>query len=350
MTLTFFGGLPGAPCRVTVLPSPIKNAWLPDHRAAWRELAGEFTSLPDIAQRTCWWFALSILSKSDCASSCMVRLSPARRRADPSKQHWIDSIDRIASADGIVDGQTMLQWRETILGRTRAAWRTGGVRFGVAADGVNDLCFCVDADAVPDLIADWSAFVAQHKGDPGAALVAFRQLVLIHPFPDGNGRMARVVVAHLTAACGLPRLLMMPALALFRARNDGDRADYSTAFASGDASLFSRFVLDRTKRLLSTARQLAPRIERAVADNLPPAAPGSFPSLLNRRLSEWPVVAVEELSRIGRCSARNVHRWCESYAGSGGFSYDGSQLVWRSLLEDLDRIEPEFWAPVRDSF
>ena len=349
MTLTFFGGLPDAPRRVAVLPLPIENVPFPDHRAAWSELGNEFSTLPVICQRTWWWFALSMLSGAVSASSCIVRLSPTRRCADRSRQHWIDAIERIESDGDCIDGQMLLRWGAKFLGQTQAAWRTGGVRFGVAPDGVNDLCFCIDAEAVPQLITDWSAFLARHKRNPDATLIAFRQLVLIHPFRDGNGRLARMVAAHLSGLAGLPRLLMMPTLALFRARNDGDRVAYSRAFTSSDASVFSRFVLDRTAHCLSAIRLHTSRLELAVTDGLLPANPGSIPSLLNRRLLEWPVVSVEELASIGRCSSRNAYRWCETYAGSGGYSFDGSQLVWRSLLENLDQVEPEFWAAARAS-
>lgn len=51
-----------------------------------------------------------------------------------------------------------------------------------------------DADAVPDLVA---AFLSSLSGDEGPVLVraamAHLNLVMIHPFRDGNGRMARAV-------------------------------------------------------------------------------------------------------------------------------------------------------------
>lgn len=348
MTISFFGGGPGAPHRVVLLPSLLTNTFSPNHGGAWQALGLEFSSMPRMSQRVWWWLALTLLTESTNVSDCLTRFAPALRRSDGSKGHWIDATE--IGQGKRIDRLWLSQQCGALFGRTAEPFRSGGVRFGVAANGKSDLAFCIDPDAVPELIEDWSEFATRHGDVPDGVLVAFRQLVLIHPFRDGNGRLARMVVAQLSESCGLPRLLMMPALAMFRARNDHERAAYSAAFASSDASVFSRFVLDRTTCLLSTIRQLSPRIERAATDGLQQATPGSFPSLLNRRLLEWPVVTVEELSRIGRCSSRNVHRWCDTYAGSESFSFDGSQLVWRSLLENLDQVEPGFWAAVRDSF
>lgn len=349
MTIAFFGGEPGAPRRVILLPSLLANVRSPMHADAWVALGFDFCALPQIARRVWWWMALTLLTTSNKISDCLQRFAPALRRSAIDAQSWIDATETTRNFECRIDGQLLAQWSGALFGHMAEPFRSGGIRFGVAADGKSDLAFCIDPDAIPELIEDWSEFVARYGGVPDGVLVAFRQLVLIHPFRDGNGRLARMVVAHLTESCGLPRFLMMPALALFRARSSSDRAAYSTAFASSDASVFNRFVLDRTACLVAEMRRHVWRLQRAVADCPVAASAGSFQSVLNRRLLEWPVVALDELARIGRCSSRNAQRWCETYANSAGFTFDGTQLVWRSLLDELDQIEPDFWAPAQES-
>lgn len=344
MSLTFFGGLPGAPPRVTLIPSPIASTEPPDCRAAWASAGSIFAALPAVSQRAWWWFALSLISKSDRVSSCLLRFAPTRGHAHAPHRHWIDFVEHTAAIDRGIDHVRLLQWSSAILGTPNPQWRTCGIRFGVASDGSSDLSFGVDPTAIPGLIMDWRDYVAAHTGSADAALVAFRQLVLIHPLHDGNGRLARIVVAHLTRAAGLPSLIMMPALAMYRARSDIDRAAYSAAISCSDPQRFNRFVLERTMLLSSALRLHDDVFRRAEDDFRPLTIEGSFPSMIRRRLMTWPVVSVEALAKSTHCSLRNAHRWCETYAGRSGFEFDGAQLIWRSLLDQLDVIEPLFWS------
>lgn len=66
-----------------------------------------------------------------------------------------------------------------------------------------------DHQQAPELVADLLAFVAEQRGRLDAVILAglfHKQLVIIHPFMDGNGRTARLATTVLLAGLGLQTL------------------------------------------------------------------------------------------------------------------------------------------------
>ena len=98
---------------------------------------------------------------------------------------------------------------------------------------------------VPALMAAFGAWLADAGGAAGAAFDAHFRLTAIHPFSDGNGRAARLLMNLLLIRGGYPPVAVRPE----------DRAAYlaalETASVTGDVSLFRALM---HARLLATTR------------------------------------------------------------------------------------------------
>lgn len=64
---------------------------------------------------------------------------------------------------------------------------------------------------VPALMGDFAAWLAHAPGTPEAAFHAHRRLVDIHPFNDGNGRTARLLMNLILIRAGYPPVAVRPA-------------------------------------------------------------------------------------------------------------------------------------------
>ena len=63
---------------------------------------------------------------------------------------------------------------------------------------------------VPALMGDFAAWLGTAHANPEAAFVAHRRLVEIHPFNDGNGRTARLLMNLLLIRGGYPPVAVRP--------------------------------------------------------------------------------------------------------------------------------------------
>jgi Fic family protein len=97
---------------------------------------------------------------------------------------------------------------------------------------------------IPALMGDFSAWLATAPATPDGAFEAHRRLVDIHPFNDGNGRTARLLMNLVLLRAGYPPISVRPEdrLAYLRALQDaqsgkGDEAFRRLLFGRLDASL-----------------------------------------------------------------------------------------------------------------
>ena len=115
---------------------------------------------------------------------------------------------------------------------------------------------------IPALMGDFSAWLAAAPATPETAFAAHLRLVAIHPFEDGNGRTARLLMNLVLIRAGYPPVAVRPE----------DRLDYLRALqqaqaGSGDET-FSRLLYER---LDATLREYLSALRQA----LPAAAPTS---------------------------------------------------------------------------
>ncbi len=88
---------------------------------------------------------------------------------------------------------------------------------------------------VPVLMSDFAAWLSVQALAPSTAFAAHRRLVAIHPFNDGNGRTARLLMNLLLLRSGHPPVAI-------RLR---DRIAYLAALQSGDTAIFDRLLYTR---------------------------------------------------------------------------------------------------------
>jgi Fic family protein len=120
------------------------------------------------------------------------------------------------------------------------AWDAGTIEFPGPAD-------------IPALMAKYCSWLAAAPNDPASAFEAHVGVLSIHPFNDGNGRTARLLMNLILARAGYPAIAVRP----------DDRPAYLQALATAQAGkgdrdfkalLFGR--LDQTLDIyLSAARQ-----------------------------------------------------------------------------------------------
>jgi len=92
---------------------------------------------------------------------------------------------------------------------------------------------------VPALMGDFATWLAAAPMSPETAFTAHRRLVDIHPFNDGNGRTARLLMNLILLRAGYPPVAVRPE----------DRPAYigalQTAQAGGSAEAFDRLLYER---------------------------------------------------------------------------------------------------------
>ena len=63
---------------------------------------------------------------------------------------------------------------------------------------------------IPPLMSEFAAWLSQSPATPGTAFTAHRRLVDIHPFNDGNGRTARLLMNLVLIRAGYPPVAVRP--------------------------------------------------------------------------------------------------------------------------------------------
>lgn len=100
-----------------------------------------------------------------------------------------------------------------------------------------------DPTEVPALMQAFVAWLGDAEMDYATAFEAHRKLVVIHPFNDGNGRTARLLMNLLLIRSGHPPVSIRPQ----------DRARYIDALAAGEAGIdaFSGLLMERLEATLA---------------------------------------------------------------------------------------------------
>ena len=123
---------------------------------------------------------------------------------------------------------------------------------------------------VPSLMGDFSRWLSGATETPGTAFIAHHRLVDIHPFNDGNGRTARLLMNLILLRGGYPPIAVRPA----------DRPDYIAALqqaqAGGGIENFKRLLYERLDATLgeslSAYREALPTLPKPIrnSDGGPP--------------------------------------------------------------------------------
>ncbi len=116
-------------------------------------------------------------------------------------------------------------------------------------------------DEVPALVDDLIAYVNRDDVDPvGQAAIAHAQFEIIHPFPDGNGRVGRVLIAWI-----LVRRLSLVTPPPVSARIAADVGGYSSGlvlFRTGDHNAWVRWFAEAVSGAGRAQQELVASVER----------------------------------------------------------------------------------------
>jgi Fic family protein len=120
--------------------------------------------------------------------------------------------------------------------------------------------------AVPALMGDFARWLADMSATPETAFAAHRRFVEIHPFNDGNGRTARLLMNLILLRGGYPPVAMRPEdrPAYLRALHDAQAGQGPGAF---DLLLYDRLDATLAEYVKAAEQALAAR------DPLSPAPP-----------------------------------------------------------------------------
>ena len=104
---------------------------------------------------------------------------------------------------------------------------------------------------IPPLMGDFGQWLARAGPTPATAFEAHWRLVAIHPFADGNGRTARLLMNLILLRAGYPPVVIDPE----------QRPDYVDALEtrrmSGDAEAYRRFMAVRLSASLDHHLEIA---------------------------------------------------------------------------------------------
>jgi Fic family protein len=280
--------------QVGALWSSTLSALLPLEQRAQQEL-----SLEAMARNLLQTNAIEgeVLDRDSVRSSLIVRLhgSEATRTmgADPAHDALAALMDEATQAlDGVLTANTLQRWHSMLpppqLHRDfeRGSWRSGEYPMQVVSGSPGRLTIHYEAppsSAVPAHMAEFLAAFTRRSVDPAltpwvrAALAHFH-LVTIHPWEDGNGRMARLV-ADRALADSSPHMARSLALA---ASIQAHRSEYYEVLEhcqrggldiTAWLQFHARMVLDSLKRLQDGIRRVVSRArfwQRHAATHLRP--------------------------------------------------------------------------------
>jgi len=163
-----------------------------------------------------------------------------------------------------VDANTLVASYNTLIGADAPGSSHHPVRDGlmwVAGSNFHDACYIPPPpEYLDDLLADLCGFLnAAQEDDIAAAVIAYTQLLLIHPFSDGNGRLARAV------GCALLSKATDPVFARlvfgFQVAYGKDLGDTVSQWAGNDTQAFVGY----WPRAFSRAVDVCARLQRGLS-------------------------------------------------------------------------------------
>jgi Fic family protein len=187
-------------------------------------------------------------------------------RGKPLKDHLeaVDHLDawtwvkELAAGDAPITEHDVRQVHALVLGRSQ---REEAGRYSEAQRQIAGSTVILPSPAeVPPLMADLGRWLAAAAPGPTSAFEAHYRLVTIHPFADGNGRTARLLMNLLLLRAGWPPVVIAPE----------HRPDYLDALelrqTSGTAEPYLAFMQARLLESLDRHLDVLERSTRSSGD------------------------------------------------------------------------------------
>jgi len=121
---------------------------------------------------------------------------------------------------------------------------------------------------VPALMGDFAAWLAAAPEGPATAFTAHRRLVEIHPFNDGDGRTARLLMNLVLLRSGYPPVAVRPE----------DRPAYVRALQQAEPESFDRLMYERLDATLGEYLSALQQVPPPPTAKDPPTAKAAEPT------------------------------------------------------------------------
>lgn len=245
----------------------------------------------------------------------------------------------------VVSEDRIRELHETIArGLDHDRYLPGTYRLGPVEVGDRDHGGTYRPPKVPDDIAmlmarfvEWMNGDALAKGTPPLlrAFLAHYHLALIHPFKDGNGRLARVVEAELLAAAGFRYAPLMMSNYYYENIDEYYRAFSAAEQSDFDITPFLKFCLDGLVRSLTSVHTRVTELIRRLAlrkhfDDLKRARK------LSTRRHALLLMLLDDDRSLNSDDLKTQSRFAPLYQGVSNLA------VWRDLrrLQDMGLLVP----------
>jgi fido (protein-threonine AMPylation protein) len=350
MTLTFFGDHAGN-TRVSVVPARLFSAstYRDDERDT--ALFAACAELPKLINRAWLWSGLSVHAQSSPDVITPIKQWTADlEHADSkplSRSASLRVAERIRLEKAVCNTEQLVDFYHRTVTTHQAGFREESVRFGrIGLDSV--FSHALHWQDVPAYIENLCEFVREMPRQSLAAIVAvFRQLVLVHPFLDGNGRFARAFAVSLSASAGWPRYVLLPALVAFRA-DSHSRNVYNSALASTSHEPFTHHILSIVRRVIEVAKVESVEARILQQQLLDLLATAAFGRRVAERMLDSPSIFTLEFARISGSSERNAVRWLSRLSEHGIFNEQGGRWFWTPAISLSQRLNSQIRAAIQN--
>lgn len=167
----------------------------------------------------------------------------------------------LAAESSPLEEGTITELHRRIVARSQP--EIGGIYSPYARRVVGSAVVFPNPAKVPTLMADLGAWLQNAPATPEAAFDAHFRLTAIHPFSDGNGRTARLLMNLMLIRGGYPPVAVRPE----------DRKEYLSALEKGSLSEdIGEFTDLMQRRLLSTLGEYVSALQEALPTNQRPDA------------------------------------------------------------------------------
>jgi Fic family protein len=186
---------------------------------------------------------------------------PLRDHLDAAVQ-WMREL---AAQSSPIEEDTIVELHRRIVARSQP--EIGGIYSPYARRVVGSAVVFPNPAKVPTLMADLGAWLQNAPATPEAAFDAHFRLTAIHPFSDGNGRTARLLMNLMLIRGGYPPVAVRPE----------DRKEYLSALEKGSLTEdIGEFTELMQRRLLSTLGEYVSALQEALPPNQRPNAPSDW--------------------------------------------------------------------------
>lgn len=191
---------------------------------------------------------------------------------------------------------------------------------------------------VPKLMGDLFSWLSCSKEHPLIKSCVFHyEMVFIHPFEDGNGRIARLWQSLILREWN-PVFEFLPIETLVYENQDGYYRAIQRSNSDGNSTEFIIFMLKTIADSLKQALQNSDDVNRDVNyDVNRDVSRSDLKKLIMEEIKKNPEISIQQLSTLAGVSRRTIDRKIDELKQNGLLSRSGTKRkgIWMILSEDI---------------